>query len=56
MNPVDILLIAVLVLILGGAAFYICRAKKSGKRCIGCPESSKCSGNCGGCTGCGKKH
>ena len=28
------------VLIVGGAVFYIIRAKKSGAKCIGCPVSS----------------
>ncbi|MBQ7096214.1 MAG: FeoB-associated Cys-rich membrane protein [Clostridia bacterium] len=41
--------IAILALILGGAIWYIIRAKKSGKKCIGCPES----GN--GCCHCQEK-
>ena len=56
MNPVDYLIIAIIVAIVGGAAFYIYKAKKSGKKCIGCPDSSSCSGNCAGCScGCGKE-
>ena len=57
MNPVDILIIAIVVLILAGAAFCIRRAKKKGVRCIGCPDSCACSqGNCaGGCSGCQEK-
>ncbi len=55
MNPIDYALIAVIVLILGGCIYSIIRAKKSGKKCIGCPESSKCGHNCGSCGGnCGK--
>ena len=55
MEAVDFILIAVLVLIIGGASLYIYKAKKSGKKCIGCPDSGTCSGNCGGCScGCGK--
>ena len=52
------ILIAVLVLIVGGAAFYIYKAKKSGRKCIGCPDSGSCSGNCSGCSGkqCSCKH
>lgn len=49
----NVIILAVLGLILGGAAGYVYKAKKKGVRCIGCPDSSKCSGNCCGCT-CGK--
>ena len=52
------ILIAVLVLIIGGAALYIYKAKKSGRKCIGCPDSGTCSGNCSACSGqgCSGKH
>ena len=54
MKPVDILIIAIVVLILAGAAYCIRRARKKGIKCIGCPDSCACSqGNCsGGCNGC----
>ena len=45
----DLILVLLLVLILGGAALYIYKAKKKGRKCIGCPDSSACSGNCGNC-------
>jgi len=48
----NFIIIAVLVVIIGLAAFYIYRAKKSGKKCIGCPDGascSKCSHSCGCC-------
>ncbi len=35
--------IAVIVLIVGGAVAYIVRAKKKGQKCIGCPHSKECS-------------
>ena len=56
MNPVDYVLLALIAAILGGAALYIYKAKKSGKKCIGCPDSCACSQhNCtGGCSGCSK--
>ena len=44
----NVILILVLAAILGGAIFYIYKAKKSGKKCIGCPHSCNCSGGCGG--------
>ena len=52
MNPADIIVIAVIALILGLAVFYIIKAKKSGKKCIGCPDGASCpyGGNCSGCT------
>lgn len=53
MGAVDYLIIAILVVIIGGAAFYIYKAKKSGKKCIGCPDSGSCQGSCSGsCQGC----
>ena len=47
MKPVDILIIAVIVVILGSAILFLRRAKKKGIKCVGCPDSSTCSGNCG---------
>lgn len=50
----NIIIIAILAVIVGLAALYVYKAKKSGKKCIGCPDSGACSsaGN-GGCSGCG---
>jgi len=42
----DIIAIAVIVLILGGAAFYLIRAKKRGQKCVGCPYAKQCGGKC----------
>ena len=54
MNTIDYILIAVVLLIVGGAALYIYRAKKRGAKCIGCPSAHKCSGQCASCAhGCG---
>ena len=59
MGPVDYVIIAVIALIIGGAALYIYKAKKSGKKCIGCPDGTTCTGKCSGCSGncggCGTK-
>ena len=55
MKPIDILVIFIIAAIIGGASYYIYRAKKSGKKCIGCPSSSSCGGNCASCQcNCGK--
>lgn len=51
---IDILIILVLLAIVAGAGMYVYKAKKSGKKCIGCPDSASCSGMCSGCScGCG---
>ncbi len=42
----NIIIIAVLVLAVGGALAYIIKAKKSGKKCIGCPYGDSCKGSC----------
>ncbi len=61
MGPLDFLVIAVILLIIGGAAAYVIRAKKKGQRCIGCPDSgncsadSGCSGHCASCKSCSQK-
>lgn len=47
----NIITAVIIVAILAAAGLYIYKAKKSGKKCIGCPDSGSCSGNCGGCGG-----
>ncbi|MBE6583880.1 MAG: FeoB-associated Cys-rich membrane protein [Ruminococcaceae bacterium] len=67
MEFVDYVIIGVIVLVIGAAVAYIIKAKRSGQKCIGCPDSktcgkgnagSACSGSCHGCNGschCGKE-
>ena len=50
MSGSDIVAIVISVIIIGCAAAYIIKAKKSGKRCIGCPGSESCKGGC--CSSC----
>lgn len=38
----DIIVIAIIVVIVGLAAFYVIKQKKKGKKCIGCPYGSSC--------------
>lgn len=60
----NIIVGVILVLMIGAAAFYIYKAKKSGKKCIGCPEGCSCSTkpngdgdtSCGCGCGCGGEH
>ena len=49
----NIILIAIILVIVGLAAAYIYKAKKSGKKCIGCPDSGSCGSKCEGSCGCG---
>ena len=42
----DIIAAVAIVLIIGGAIAYIIKAKKSGQKCVGCPYSKSCGGNC----------
>lgn len=57
----DLIIILILAAIVASAGCYVYKAKKSGKKCIGCPDSascgsgaSACSGQCTGCScGCG---
>ena len=51
MTASEIITVAVIVLIIGAAVGYIIKAKLSGKRCIGCPDSGTCSGHCGARSG-----
>ena len=44
--------LAIVLLIVGAALFYVIRAKKKGVKCIGCADAKKCSGNCSSCTSC----
>ncbi len=52
----DIIIIGMILVISGLAGWYIIKAKKSGKKCIGCPDGCNCSADkekqscsCGGC-------
>ena len=46
MDMENFILIVILIAVVAGAAGYIYKAKKSGKKCIGCPDSGKCTGGC----------
>ena len=46
----EIIAICVITLVIGGAIAYIIKAKKSGRKCIGCPDSATCQQKkCGAC-------
>lgn len=49
MNYIDVFVLILIVAVIGGAVWAMYRSKKSGKKCIGCPDSCACSGgNCSG--------
>lgn len=49
----NVIIIIIVLVIIGAAALYVYKAKKSGKKCIGCPDGQCCSKKgCGcGCSG-----
>ena len=56
MGAGEIIAIVIIALVIVGATWYIIKAKKSGRKCIGCPDGAICkaqSGDqkCGGCSG-----
>ena len=45
----NIVIAAIILAVLAGVVVYLCRAKKRGETCIGCPYAKQCgSGSCGG--------
>ena len=46
----NVIIVAVILVIIGLAAWYVIKAKKSGKKCIGCPDGCSCQ-NKNGCCG-----
>ncbi len=48
----NFIVIAIIVVILALAIFYIVRAKKNGVKCIGCPDAKTCQSRAKGCGGC----
>lgn len=48
------IIIAILVILIGGAIWYIVKAKRNGAKCIGCSAGGNCSSKSSGCScGCG---
>lgn len=53
----NVIIIAVLISVIFLSAFYIYKAKKNGKKCIGCPYACSCekkSNTACNCTSCDK--
>ena len=47
---VNVISVVVLLLIVGLAAGYVIKAKKSGQKCVGCPHSKQCAAAKYGCS------
>ncbi len=39
---INYILIGILAVIVGGAVFFLLRAKQKGQTCIGCPHAGQC--------------
>ena len=52
MEKPEMIAIAIIAVIIASAVLYIVKAKKSGRKCIGCPDGDKCQGSCNGCSAC----
>ena len=48
-NMVNILIIAAVLAVLGGAGYYVYKEKKSGAACVGCPNSKNCASHSSCC-------
>ena len=46
----DFIIVIILLIIIGAAVVYIVKAKKSGAKCIGCPDSGNCPHSGGKCS------
>lgn len=53
---IDYIIMAIIALIIVGAVWYVVKAKKSGKKCIGCPEGCCSSKKDGSACCCGDNH
>lgn len=43
---IDVILILIILVMVGGALAYIRKEKKRGVRCVGCSEGGTCGGSC----------
>ena len=46
-NLTDIIVILIVAAVICAICFYLWLQKKKGAKCIGCPYSKECSGQCG---------
>ena len=48
----DMIIVGILLLIVGGAIFYLVKETKKGTKCIGCPAAGNCPSRNGSKTAC----
>ena len=54
---INLIIVAVVLIVLGGVVFYIVREKKKGSKCIGCPYANSCGAGNDKCScGSGNAH
>ena len=46
---IDYIVIGIIILVIGGASFYLVKQKRKGVDCIGCASASKCASSCQHC-------
>lgn len=58
----NFVVIAIVLIVIALVLLYIIKAKKSGIKCIGCPDAktcqskaNSCGGCCSSCNGCGEQ-
>ncbi|MBR5152746.1 MAG: FeoB-associated Cys-rich membrane protein [Clostridia bacterium] len=39
---IDVILVLIFLAVIGGAGWYLYRAKRKGQTCIGCPHAKTC--------------
>ncbi len=42
----NVIVVLILVAITVGIVWYLVRAKRKGKKCVGCPYAKQCDSNC----------
>ena len=47
---INYLLSGILILLVGGAIWYVVRSKRRGEACIGCPYAKECTSCQGSCS------
>ena len=47
---INVIIVLAVLVILGGAALYIFKAKKAGDACVGCPHSGECASHSSCCS------
>lgn len=52
----NVIVAAIILAIVAGAAWYLYKSKKRGEKCVGCPYGKQCSSKNSGCGNTGNLH